>query len=237
MAKSKPSNWFQLADLGVLARFNERPKWRASPIIRLACQCFVRNEDIMVRFEGDEVLPAQQPHITHAAQRYTGGIKINAVDEFLGYAVKIEQDAADHFYALAEDMTACGNPDVAQLFYQLAGFSRQHLAEAKSRAAKLDADLVIPPDYVWPDQATPERTSLMAGDAALSRLDALKAALIGERRGYEFYLAISGTTASSDLAAIAKLFVKEEAVHLKVLEASLTREEWDQTHPEAVPAA
>lgn len=213
------------------AEVNDMP-----PRYRLACQCFVRNEDILVRFEGDETLPAQLPHVTHAAKRFTGGIKVTSIDEFLGYAVKIEEDAATHFYALAEDMTACGNDEVAKLFYQLAGFSRQHLKEARERASRLDADVVIPPDYVWPDQATPERTSLMAGDPSMTRLDALKAALQGERRGYEFYLAIAGTSNAADVADMAKLFVKEEAEHLKILEASITREEWNIANAEA-PAA
>lgn len=213
------------------AEVNDMP-----PRHRLACQCFVRNEDIMVRFEGDESLPVQRPHITHAAKRFTGGIKIGSVDEFLGYAVKIEEDAATHFYALAEDMKACGNDEVAKLFYQLAGFSRQHLKEAKEMASKLDAHAVIPPDYVWPDQATPERTSLMAGDPNMSRLDALKAALLGERRGYEFYMAMGATSDVAEVAEMAKLFVREEAEHLKILEASITREEWNIAHPEVEEA-
>src|SRR5271166_4201357 len=35
------------------AEVNDMP-----PRFRLACQCFVRNEDIMVRFEGNPALPA-----------------------------------------------------------------------------------------------------------------------------------------------------------------------------------
>jgi rubrerythrin len=55
----------------------------------------------------------------------------------------------------------------------------------------------------------------------------LKAAVQGERRGYEFYLAVSATTKSPEVAAMATEFVKEEADHVKVLEAWITREEWD----------
>ncbi|CAN5377187.1 hypothetical protein BH10PSE13_BH10PSE13_13330 [soil metagenome] len=206
------------------------------PRYRLACQCFVRNEDIMVKFEGDETLPAQLPHFTHAAKHFTGGIKVATIDEFLGFAVKIEDDAATHFYALAEDMKACGNDEVAKLFYQLAGFSRQHLKEATERASKLDGDVVVPPDYVWPDQATPERTSLLAGDPSITKLDALKAALQGEQRGYEFYLAIAGTTETAEVADLAKVFAREEAEHLKILEASITREAWNLAHGEPATA-
>ncbi|PEQ14465.1 ferredoxin [Novosphingobium sp. PC22D] len=203
------------------AEVNDMP-----PRYRLACQCFVRNEDIMVSFVGDETLPVEKPHITRAAKIFKGGIRVETVDEFLGYAVKIEEDAADHFYGLAEGMKEGGNAEVAKLFYQLAGFSRLHLKEAKDRASKLDADVVIPPDYVWPDQATPERTSMMAADPAITKLEALKAALVGERRGYEFYLAIAETTGNPEVRDLAKSFAREESEHLKIIEASVTREEW-----------
>jgi rubrerythrin/ferredoxin len=201
------------------------------PRYRLACQCFVRHEDILVKFEGDETLPAQTPHITSAAPIFTGGLRMASVEEFLGYAVKVEQDAALHFDGLAETMAAVGNAEVARLFRQLAGFSRLHLAEAKSRAGSIADDLTLPPDYVWPDHATPERTELMAGDAALTRLDALRAALQGEKRGYEFYLSVLGKSTDAEIKKMAKLFVREEAEHVKLLEAWITREEWMVNHP------
>ncbi len=215
----------------VNAEVNDMP-----PRHRLACQCFVRNEDILVTFEGDETLPVQTPHISHAAKRFTGGIEIGSLSEFLGYAVKVEEDAALHFDGLAEQMAECGNSEVAALFRQLAGFSRLHLAEAQARAGTLDHDVVVPPDYVWPDHATPERTSLLAGDPALTRLDGLRAALQGERRGYEFYLSVAAKSQDEDIIAMAKLFVREEAEHVKVLEAWITREEWAANHPEPEPA-
>ncbi len=203
------------------------------PRYRLACQCFVRNEDIMVTFEGDQTLPAPGPHITHAAARFKGGIEIATVDEFLGYAVKVEEDAAIHFDELATAMESCGNEEVGKLFRQLAGFSRLHLAEAKKRAGALDLDKVIPPDYAWPSHATPERTELWAADPTMSRLDGLKAALQGERRGYEFYRAVVAKTKSPDIEAMAKEFVKEEAEHVKILEAWITREEWAKKNAKA----
>jgi rubrerythrin len=60
----------------------------------------------------------------------------------------------------------------------------------------------------------------------LSRLDALKAALHGEKRGYEFYVMVAAKSKSDEVIAMAKEFVKEEAEHVKVLEAWITREEW-----------
>jgi len=213
------------------AEVNDMP-----PRYRLACQCFVRNEDILVKFEGDQTLPAQGPYVTPAAKRFTGGIEIATVDEFLGYAVKVEEDAAIHFDELAAMMEACGNQEVARLFRQLASFSRLHLAEAKKRAGSLDLSKVIPPDYVWPNHATPERTEIWAADPSLSRLDGLKAALQGERRGYEFYRAVVAKTKSPEIEAMANEFVKEEAEHVKILEAWITREEWAAKNPQSANA-
>jgi ferredoxin/rubrerythrin len=199
------------------AEVNDMP-----PRYRLACQCFIRNEDMTI--------PPQGPHVTHAARRFKGGLEINSIDLFLGYAVKVEDDAAIHFDELGAMMDRCGNPEVAKLFRQLAAFSRLHLGEAKQRASALDADVVIPPDYVWPAHATPERTEVWAADASLSRLDGLKAALQGERRGLEFYSAVAATTKSPEVEAMAREFVKEEAEHVKILEAWITREEWATKH-------
>ncbi len=205
------------------AEVNDMP-----PRYRLACQCFVRHEDILVKFRGDETLPPPGPHITTAARIYKGGVDIATLDEFLGYAVKVEEDAAVHYDTIASRMEDHGNTEVAQLFRQLAAFSRLHLAEARSRAGALDLSQVIPPDYAWPDHETPERTSIWAGDAAMSRLGALKAALEGEKRGYEFYVAVAAKAKLPEVAALAKEFVREEAEHVKVLEAWITREEWLQ---------
>jgi rubrerythrin/ferredoxin len=208
------------------AEVNDMP-----PRYRLACQCFVRNEDIIVAFEGDKTLPAQAPYLTPAAKIYRGGVQIASVEEFHGFAVKVEEDAALHFDKLSEAMKACGNLEVAGLFAQLANFSRLHLAEARKRAAAHGTEAAIPPDYAWPDHETPERTELWAGDPSLSRLDALRAALVGERRGYEFYYSVAGTTKNAEIKAAAKEFYQEEAEHVEVLEAWITREEWLQKNP------
>ena len=205
------------------------------PLHRMACQCFVRNEDILVSFVGDETLPVQRPHLSTAAKIYKGGIKINSLEEFFGYAMRVEEEAAIHFDELAISAKECGNDEIAKLFGQLAGYSRLHFEETKKRAGTCEFAKNLPPDYVWPDHATPERTELWAADPHLSRLDALKAALQGERRGFEFYYAVSGTTDNPEVASMAKNFVNEEAEHVKILEAWIAREEWLQkTH--AVPA-
>jgi rubrerythrin/ferredoxin len=202
------------------AEVNDMP-----PRYRLACQYFVRDEDILVTFEGDETLPKQREAHSIAAKVYKGGIEIKSVEEFFGYAVKVEQDAAIHYDQLGAAMEKVGNAEVAKLFRQLADYSRLHLEEAKKRAGAINYNLHVPADYVWPDHATPERTDLWAGDPALSRLGALKAALLGERRGLEFYHSVAGFSKDQEIVKQAKEFVKEEAEHVEILERWIAREE------------
>ncbi|WP_420134415.1 2Fe-2S iron-sulfur cluster-binding protein [Rhodopseudomonas sp.] len=202
------------------------------PRYRLACQTFVRNEDILVKFEGDKTKP-QKMAVTPAAAHYKGGLEINTLPDFFSYAAKVEEDAATHYDDLAKAMAEAGNEPVAKLFAQLAEFSRLHLAEVKARAGSIDVSKNVPPDYAWPDHATPERAAVWASDITLTRLGALKAALQGERRGYEFYRAVEATTKSPEVAAAAKEFVGEEAEHVRILEAWITQEEWALKHAEA----
>jgi ferredoxin/rubrerythrin len=200
------------------------------PRHRLACQCFVRHEDILVTFEGDKTLPAAAPQPTPAARRYKGGLTIASVADFYAYAATVESDAAAHFDDLASAMTASKADEIAKLFGQLAGQSRKQAEEAGAQAGGGDVSREVPADYVWPHYTTPGSDALWAGDASLSRLDALKAALQGERRCFEFYCAVEATAKSPEVAKAARPFIKAESERVKVLEAWITREEWSAAH-------
>ena len=170
-------------------------------------------------------MPAKGPALSIAAAIYKGGVEIKTLDEFLSYAVKVEEDAAVHFEHLADAMQACGNRDVAELFRQLAGYSRRHLEEARRKCIEHHAVLHLPPSSAWPDNQTPEMTTLWAGDPSLSRLGALKAALQGEQRGFEFYYGVAETTKDAQIRAVAKEFVREEAEHVEKLKQWVEKEQ------------
>lgn len=202
------------------AEVNDMP-----PPHRLACQYIIRHEDILVSFEGDQVLPAKKPAMSVSAHTFTGGVRMKSVEMFLAYAIKVEEEAALHFDELADAMEACKNDEVGKLFRQLAGYSRLHWEEAKQRAADLETAQYTPEDFMWPHFETPEVTGLWAGDPAMSKRDALKAALDGERRGFEFYHHVAETTNDKEIKAMAKEFVKEESEHVAILERWIEGEE------------
>jgi rubrerythrin/ferredoxin len=202
------------------AEVNDMP-----PRHRLACQFFVRHEDISVSFEGDTTVPPRGTELSIAAAVYKGGVQLKSLDEFLSYAVKVEEDAAVHYEQLAAAMAKAGNADVAELFTQLGKFSRLHQQEALAKCVRKDVVVTLPPSSAWPDNSAPEMTTLWAGDTKLSRLGALKAALQGERRGFEFYYAVAGTTTDDDIRATAKEFVREESEHVDKLKQWIAAEQ------------
>jgi len=210
------------------AEVNDMP-----PRYRLACQYFVRDEDISVRFQGDETLPSKGPSLSIAASIYKGGLKISTLDEFLNFALQVEEDAAAHYEQLAVAMKAHSNEAVCELFTKLAGYSRLHYQDAKQRMAAHVVPISVPAHTLWPDNVTPEQTAMWAGDAQLSRLDALKVALQGERRGYEFYYAVANTNSDPQICKVAKEFVKEESEHVEALKQWIAREEYSVAQAQA----
>jgi rubrerythrin len=64
-----------------------------------------------------------------------------------------------------------------------------------------------------------------AGDHDMTRLDALKFALQGERRGFEFYYAVANTTTDKEIRSVAKEFVREETEHVDALKLWIEKEE------------
>ncbi len=191
------------------AEVNDMP-----PRYRLACQCFIRDEDIVVSFEGDRTLPA----------RKATPPRIKSIEDFYAYAAKVEEDAAVHYEELAASMKAIGNKDVAEFFLELADYSRTHLSQVKGMATKLDPSVHLPAHFTWPHHFTPENTAVWAGEPALARLDALKAGLQGEKRGYEYYYIVADTSEIPEVVEKAKEFLAEEAEHIAVLERWVQRE-------------
>ena len=83
----------------------------------------------------------------------------------------------------------------------------------------------LPASSSWPDNSSPEMTALWAGDPSLTRLDGLKAALQGERRGFGFYHAVASTTEDLDIRKVAKELVREETGYVDTLKLWIEKEE------------
>ncbi len=143
---------------------------------------------------------------------------MQTVEEFLAYAIHLEQEAALRFGELADAMQAAGNREVAGLFRRLSDYSRLHLADARARSQYREIPEIAPQDFVWPDLESPEAAAIWGADALIGRGEALQIALAAEKAGRDYYANVLATTDDPEVKALAREFVDEEAGHVAELE-------------------
>jgi rubrerythrin len=143
---------------------------------------------------------------------------MDSVEEFLAYAIKLEEEAALRFGQLADAMDACGNREVGKLFRQLSDYSKMHKADAMARAGFRDIPVKSPSEYQWPDIESPESAAIWAADPMIGREQGLEIALAAEVSGYEFYKNVLDSTTDPEIKAMAQEFVTEESEHVAELE-------------------
>jgi len=139
---------------------------------------------------------------------------MDSVEEFLAYAIKLEEEAMLRFDQLADAMQGYGNTDVGSLFRRLAEYSRLHHADARARAGFREIPVMLPDAYQWPDLESPETAAIWAADPFLAKSEALQIALTSETAGYDFYKNVYDTTSDPEIRVLAAEFVAEESEHV-----------------------
>lgn len=148
---------------------------------------------------------------------------MNDIHLFLAHAIRLEEDAARRYEALADEMRTFGNTDVEAFFRRMAFHSRQHLAEATARGGFRAVPTLDAGQYQWPDGTSPEAAAWTGVDAFLDVGHALAMALDAERRGHAFYASAAATSGNPRVKAMAAEFATEEAQHVIDLEARIAR--------------
>ncbi len=156
---------------------------------------------------------------------------MQSVEEFLAYAIRLEQEAALRFAQLADAMDSCGNREVGKLFRRLSEYSRLHLADAKARAGYRVIPAIKPDEFAWPDLESPEAAAIWATDPLIGRGQALEIALEAETAGYQFYKHVLETTADPEIEMLAKEFVLEESEHVAELQKWISAYKAGQAMP------
>jgi rubrerythrin len=146
---------------------------------------------------------------------------MGAVEEFLAYVIKLEQEAALRFGQLADAMEAAGNREVGKLFRRLANASRAHMNEARARSGFREMPELGSKDFVWPNLESPETAAIWAADPLIVRDQALEIALSAEAAGFEYYRSIFETTTDPEIKILAKQFVEEENGHVTALQKTI----------------
>jgi rubrerythrin len=143
---------------------------------------------------------------------------METVEEFLAYAIRLEQEAALRFGQLADAMATAGNREVMELFRRLSEYSRLHLTDARARAGFRELPELKCADFNWPDIESPEAAAIWAADPLIGREQALQVALAAEQAGLAFYQTILNSTQDPEIKALAREFVDEETLHVAELQ-------------------
>lgn len=142
---------------------------------------------------------------------------MNSVEEFLAYAIKLEEEAALRFGQLADVMATGGNHEVSELFRRLAEYSRLHLGVARARAGFRQLPEMKTGDFEWPDIESPESAAIWVADPLIGRDEALRVALESESAGLAYYQGVLDTSTDPEILVLAKEFVEEESQHVHEL--------------------
>ncbi len=143
---------------------------------------------------------------------------MESVEEFLAYAIRLEQEAALRFGQLADAMATAGNREVMELFRRLSEYSRLHLTDARARAGFRDLPELKSGDFDWPDIESPEAAAIWAADPLIGREQALQVALRAEKAGLAYYQSVLDSTEDPEIKALAREFVAEETLHVAELQ-------------------
>lgn len=154
---------------------------------------------------------------------------MESVEEFLAYAIHLEQEAASRYGQLADAMEAGGNREVGKLFRRLADYSRLHLADARARSGFREIPKMNPDEFVWPGLESPETAAIWAADPFIGREQALEIALDAETAGLEYYKGVLDTTSDPEIKAFAEEFVSEESAHVAELKKWIAANKAGQT--------
>jgi len=143
---------------------------------------------------------------------------METVEEFLAYAIRLEQEAALRFGQLADAMATAGNREVMKLFRRLSEYSRLHLTDARARAGFRELPELKSGDFDWPDIESPEAAAIWAADPLIGREQALQVALQAEKAGLAYYQSVLDSTTDPEIKALAREFVAEETLHVAELQ-------------------
>jgi len=158
---------------------------------------------------------------------------MDTVPVFLAHAIVLEEEAAERYDELADTMETHNNRPVAELFRQMAEFSRMHAAEAQERARGAGGLPDLKPwEYEWSGSESPESAVLEDSHYLMTPHHALRMALAAERTAHDFYAGVADRSANGEVRDLARTFAEEEAGHVAEIERWLERypeadEDWD----------
>ncbi len=144
---------------------------------------------------------------------------IHNLPELLAHALAMENDAADRYGELADQMQLHRRGAVADIFRRLEQAEQKHLAELNAMCAGMDLPHIAPLDFKWAGTESPEAIAIDKVSYNLSVKGAVLLALEQEQQALDFYAGVAETTQDAEVRRLATQFAEEERQHVAWLEA------------------
>jgi rubrerythrin len=149
--------------------------------------------------------------------------KIDTLTDLFAAAYRIEADAVERYRLLADQMETHNNPELAEVFRDLAKAEGFHAEEIRRQAGDIDVVAHAERIGAWGRGDSPEEVDLSAAHYLMTPWHALQMALAGEKRALAFFTRIVETTKDPRIKQMAAEFVEEEAEHVNLVHRLLRK--------------
>lgn len=163
---------------------------------------------------------------------------LESLDELFALGHAMEQEAAQKYDSLAEEMRGQGKADLAEVFTRLAAAEREHVDSvtkwSQSRRGKSPDPALIrweAPETFAPDAAAEAKTSQL-----MTPYRALAMAVRNEERAFAFWSYLAAYSRDADIKKAAEAMAREELGHVATLRKE-RRRAYHQEHDRTSAAA
>ncbi len=136
-----------------------------------------------------------------------------SVAEFFAQALAIEEEAAERYGLLADQMEAHNNREIAAIFRKMASVEGQHRDEVARRAG----DALVegrPARFGWTGPEGPEATDFGQLHYLMTPRQALDLARFNEARAVKYFEAVAASASDPAIAAFAAEMAEDERTHV-----------------------
>lgn len=140
---------------------------------------------------------------------------IGSVEEFYAHAIAIEREASKCYREFQEHFADRGEEVLAGLCGNLAHFEEDHYRLLLDRSKSLKLPDLPAGRYRWMESCPPENADHDLVYRMASPRQLLEIALKAERSARRFFEWVAGTTADSEIHALAGEMAREEAEHVQ----------------------
>ena len=162
-----------------------------------------------------------------------GAPTVSTLADLFGAAYQIEIDAVERYAMLADQMEIHNNPEMVDVFRDLARAEGIHAEEIRRQAGAIDVVAQARRIGKWTKGESPEEVDLAAAHYMMTPWHALQMALAGEKRALAFFTHIAETAKDQKVVQMAAEFVEEETEHVNLVHRLLRKyptppESWPQ---------